>query len=1007
MDMGEYQFRRTLRAILWCTGVSAILLVLLHLSLPYAVNRNGVRKRILAYVSKQLPGEVQVQSLIPSLLPRLGLSIDQGRYTDPDLIEARIKSGFVSVRWIPLLFGRLELDRMNVDEPELTLYWPEADAEHQHPEARHPTDAIKTSITHAASVLSAAIGRARFHIRNAQLSVRYQRQPFLDMTFSLRTRRLASRHTGYRLEVPDLRLFDDPHTLRAEVIQVQGTVRWTPDRFNLTVSRFQSDMPKLFLNGSLTLPIPYASQTPITIDVDDGTIDVTSLRTTLHQTIRSVPVLKTVFDIVRGGHISSLRASFSAPTWDAVADVDNLNVEGIVSDGRIMIPEELFLLNDVRGNVRWSGGRLSAANASARLADSAARGGTLVLGLLDGTKAFSLDTRLSANLSELPPILKKLVRDPSELALLEKLPALSGRADGRLILGDRLDQIRATIQTEASVTLLDADITITGSIEDVPSPLGRININGKGALGPESVNWLGRIGGVSEKWMPQDALTVSNASLARTPDGTMVIRSDIRLATEVDLSAELQLRPQTFHLNKLHVRDKTSDAILSAHRNGMDSPWRVVFKGLLDVQTVNKLFPQDRIHAGVIDGDLQAEIDTVEPERSRVEGSVEARRLACQLPIAGPVLIPSMQLDLHNDAFAISSATVEWQNHSLAVSGSGTLSPRNATVDLHATADTLDITPLIHAAASRPAEPADLPDNERRPFALQGRIQVDIGDMAYGSYRFVPLHAGVELERDQVIVDITSANVCGVEVPGQIRWLNGVLALTFHPFAEDSDLQYTGSCLNNSKKTEHYQGTVDVDGKIVTKGSDADRLMANLKGNVTVKIRDGRVSNIGKAGFLTNILSYMSVNELIEGDLPDLSKEDFKYKSIESKLKLKKGLLHIEEGILKSNALNLVTEGVYDVSSDNLKLNVLVSPLTTVDWVVAHVPIVNRILQGTLVAVPVRVTGPLSDPTVVPLSPSAVGSRVGGILKRILQTPYYIIEPILPKQKDDAKQTGE
>lgn len=1008
--MGEYRFKRTLRAMLWAAGVAVVLLVLLHVSLPYVVNRDGVRTWILAYISRYLPGEVHVESLTPGLLPCPGLTIDQGHYTEPGVIDVRIKSGSLRVKWIPLLSGRLELKRLSVDNPELAFNWPETDADHQRPAAHRPTGGIKTSIADAAAVLSKAIRRATIHIRNARLSVRRQQRPLLGMTFSVKTRHLESRDTDYRIEMPDLRLFDGPHTLQAKAVQVQGTVLGTPDQLRLAITRLQSDMPKFALSGSLTLPKPSISQGPITINVDNGTVDVTSLRATLRQIAQSVPVLQTLFDIVRGGHIASLRASFSAPTWDAAAHTDNLEVEAEVSEGRIMVPQELFLLNDVRGKVRWSGGRLSAVDASARLGDSAARGGTLALGLLDGTHAFSLDTRLSANLSELPPLLKKLVRDPSDLALLEKLPALSGHAEGRLILGDRLDHIRATIQTKAAVTLLDADVTVDGRIEDIPSPHGHFNIKGKGVLGPESMDWLGRIGGVSAQWMPQDTLTVAKASLARSADGTMEIRTEMHLATDVDLSADLQVRPQAFHLNKLHLRDKVSDAILSAYRHSTDSTWRVAFKGLLDVQTVNKIFPQHRIHSGVIDGELQAEVDTAVPERSRVEGSFETRGLACQLPFSGPVRVLSMRVSAQNNAFAISDATVEWRNHTLAVSGSGTYSPGDTSVDMYIVADTLDITPLIHTAhtaASQPTEPTGLPDKGRHPIPVRGRIQVDIGDLAVGSYRFVPLHADVELERDQVLVDIATANVCGVDMPGQIRWSNGVLAMVVRPFAEGSDLHDTGTCLNNSKKTEHYQGTVDVDGKIATKGGNADQLMANLKGNVSVRIRDGRVSNIGTAGLLTNILSYMSVNELIEGDLPDLRKENFKYKSIESKLKLKKGRLHIEEGILKSNALNLAAEGVYDLSSDNLKLNVLVSPLTTVDWVIAHVPIVNHILQGTLVAVPVRVTGPLADPTVVPLSPSAVGSRVGGILKRILQTPYYIIEPILPKKKEDSKKTGK
>jgi hypothetical protein len=107
-------------------------------------------------------------------------------------------------------------------------------------------------------------------------------------------------------------------------------------------------------------------------------------------------------------------------------------------------------------------------------------------------------------------------------------------------------------------------------------------------------------------------------------------------------------------------------------------------------------------------------------------------------------------------------------------------------------------------------------------------------------------------------------------------------------------------------------------------------------------------------------------------------------------------MLRVEEGVLKSNSINLVAEGNYNIVSDDLKLDVLVSPLTSLDWVVERIPIINRILKGTLVAVPVRVKGPATNPRVLPLSIGAMGSRIGGILKRTLETPFKIV-PILPE----------
>jgi hypothetical protein len=120
-------------------------------------------------------------------------------------------------------------------------------------------------------------------------------------------------------------------------------------------------------------------------------------------------------------------------------------------------------------------------------------------------------------------------------------------------------------------------------------------------------------------------------------------------------------------------------------------------------------------------------------------------------------------------------------------------------------------------------------------------------------------------------------------------------------------------------------------------------------------------------------------------------------------LSFKEGIMSIEEGVLKSNAVNIVAGGDYSLTDKEMNLVLLISPLTTVDWIIERVPLLGNILQGTLVAVPVGVKGPAADPRVVPLSPKAVGSRLGGILKRTLKTPFRILSPLL-KDKPSKDQ---
>jgi hypothetical protein len=47
------------------------------------------------------------------------------------------------------------------------------------------------------------------------------------------------------------------------------------------------------------------------------------------------------------------------------------------------------------------------------------------------------------------------------------------------------------------------------------------------------------------------------------------------------------------------------------------------------------------------------------------------------------------------------------------------------------------------------------------------------------------------------------------------------------------------------------------------------------------------------------------------------------------------------------------------------------------------------------VSIPVKVTGNIADPTVVPLSPAAVGSELVGYMERVFKLPFKVIQPLM------------
>lgn len=584
---------------------------------------------------------------------------------------------------------------------------------------------------------------------------------------------------------------------------------------------------------------------------------------------------------------------------------------------------------------------------------------------------------------------------------------MSGHANGRLTLGDRLDRIRATVTAEGNLQLLDASVAVSAHLKDIPAPSTYINISGKGDFGPQSLNWLEQWKNISDEYIPNSKLTLSRAQVVRDSTGRVDISADITAADDVAISSVLQIHAPTFNIAKLHIRDTKTDANISLKRPNRSAPWALVFDGTLDQATFHRLFPQDWISSGILKGHLQADINTQQPVGSVLQGSLEARNVRFQAPAMGSVHILEAVLAADNNLLTIPSAAIHWHDHTIELSGKAAVSPEELDMNMTLTADTLNVDELMQVIEKQRSVPAAQRANRFKWPKPQGLVSVDIDDLALGGYRYIPMHADISLDKDRTLIDVTAANVCGISVPGRVLITKDKAVLRFKPRAKKTVLAHTSSCLTSAANTERYEGLIDVKGEVRTQGRSRDDLIANLKGHAEIRINDGRVYNIGAAGFLTNVLSYLSINQLIKGGAPDLSKNDFHYNSIETKLSIKDGMLQVEEGVLKSNSINLVAEGNYDVGADDLKLNVLVSPLTSLDWIIERLPIINRILKGTLVAVPVRVKGPATDPKVLPLSIEAMGSRIVGILKRTLETPFKIVEPILPEASDTPVESDE
>jgi AsmA-like protein len=145
----------------------------------------------------------------------------------------------------------------------------------------------------------------------------------------------------------------------------------------------------------------------------------------------------------------------------------------------------------------------------------------------------------------------------------------------------------------------------------------------------------------------------------------------------------------------------------------------------------------------------------------------------------------------------------------------------------------------------------------------------------------------------------------------------------------------------------------------------------------------------------------------MRGELPDMGWDGFACKSIKLKGDIQNGLLLRHEVVIEGDIMNVVRQGEVNLVDNKINLTILIAPFKTIDYIVSKIPLVSNILAGTLITIPINVTGNLSDPTVPPFLPKRSESGVLGIMKRMLELPFEAIQPVIPGEKRKEHQRGK
>jgi hypothetical protein len=280
----------------------------------------------------------------------------------------------------------------------------------------------------------------------------------------------------------------------------------------------------------------------------------------------------------------------------------------------------------------------------------------------------------------------------------------------------------------------------------------------------------------------------------------------------------------------------------------------------------------------------------------------------------------------------------------------------------------------------------------------EGTIRFKSNSLTYGRFTWEPFWANIAVGQNAVEVNIEEAKLCGISTTGVVKVTDQKLSLDIRPVSGGRELESTAKCLLD--ETVRVTGDFELKGRIFAEAEPKDLIPA-LRGNLEFKAQDGQIYYLL---WLARVLEFVNLSEVYKGKIPDMKKEGLSYKHVTEIGSLQDGKLIIKEATLDGPTLQMAAQGEVDLAEGKVDLTVLVAPLRTVDRIINLIPLVRYIFAGGLLSLPVKVSGDLKDPKVTELSPSAIGSELLGMMKRTLGLPFKVIEPLMPRKKEDGSE---
>jgi hypothetical protein len=537
---------------------------------------------------------------------------------------------------------------------------------------------------------------------------------------------------------------------------------------------------------------------------------------------------------------------------------------------------------------------------------------------------------------------------------------------------------------DVQIRMLDASMTVSGSSYDyLIKGLNNINLSLDGVIGPESNRWVTSLLQMPPQLVLRTPFSISKGHLRWKKDAKTSFKGDLVVPGGASISTDILYSPEEIKTKNL-VRDEVSQASSTFRLKGRELGLQ--FNGHLKKETLNNLFVKSGFFHGWLEGDFRAYISMDHPMKSTAQGHLMGEDLIFPRELKIPLEVDKISLKAEERHVDVERATLVSGSQKMDLEGSLDFSPPGLVFNMDVKSNGFSWTDIEGLLGEGGKENELEKGKASWDLPIQGTVKLKSEYFNYERFTWFPFHADITFARDEIDVKVVQAKLCHIATPGSVKITPQNVSLDFDFASSDQELNPSLLCM--SGQSSDYTGRFDLIGKIKARAKE-DKLLETLNGNLEFTARDGRIR---RSVPLQRAFAYLNVTKSLRGQLPDMTRDEFIYNSITAKATFQDGKAIFDEAIIDSPSMEIISQGYIDYIRNEIDLLILVAPFKTIDWVVKKIPLVRRVLQGTLIAVPVKVSGDLSDPKVSPMSASAIGSSLLDIVKRTVELPFEIME---------------